>query len=84
MLTEDYVIVTHSLRLVKEHKVMINNFNDLPVSLSPKKIAELLGLSKSYVYKLVSNGELPYYVIGKRKVVMRDDFVEWLRAREVG
>ena len=62
---------------------MHRNFDDLPMSLSPQKIASLLGLSKSYVYKLVSNGELPHYAIGKRKVVLREDFVEWLKAREV-
>jgi len=57
---------------------------NMPVSFKAADIAKMLGMSKSYVYKLIDNGNLPYYEIGGRKVVLRDDFIRWLASKRRG
>jgi excisionase family DNA binding protein len=55
---------------------------EIPVSYSPQDVSKLLGLSKSFVYKLLDTGELKHYKIGRRKVVLRGDFLEWFIGKE--
>jgi len=57
---------------------------EMPVSFSPPAIANLLGVSKSYIYKLISMGELPHYEVGARKIVLRDDFLQWFYSKKRG
>ena len=52
--------------------------NSLPHSFGPTYMAKVLGISKSFAYKIVNSGEMQIYVIGKRKIIMKDDFVIWL------
>ena len=56
--------------------------DDMPVSFSPKDISKLLGLSKSFIYNIIGSGDLKHYVIGKRKIILKGDFIEWLSSRE--
>ena len=47
------------------------DFNKL--LLRPREVAEILGLSKSYIYKLLVTGVIPSVLIGKCRRVRRDD-----------
>lgn len=41
--------------------------------------AEILGISRSYAYKLVSMGQLPVLDLGTRKIIPKAYLNEWLR-----
>ncbi|MCM1484058.1 MAG: helix-turn-helix domain-containing protein [Muribaculaceae bacterium] len=48
--------------------------------LTTDEAAALLGLSKSYVYKLVNRRELPYYKpVGGKVYFSRADLTEWMQ-----
>lgn len=51
------------------------------------EVAVLLGgVTERYIWKLIATGELPSFLLGKRRVVARedlDDFVRKLRADEL-
>ena len=45
---------------------------------SIQEVADLLGLSRSYVYELVRNGTIPNRQLGRKRVTPKEKFVEWL------
>ena len=57
------------------------SLNELPISFQAIEIAKMLGVSKSYVYKILKSGELPHYEVGGRKVISRMDFLSWLDSK---
>ena len=50
---------------------------------SVTEVAELLGISKSYVYKLIRNKTIPFLKLGKRKIIPKTVFEEWLKENVV-
>lgn len=44
-----------------------------------KEVAELLGISKSYAYELVKERKLLVLDLGRRKVIPKNRFDEWVR-----
>lgn len=44
-----------------------------------KEVAELLGISRSYAYELVKEKKLPVLDLGRRKVIPKNRFDEWIR-----
>jgi len=55
------------LRLVKEG------------TFSPKEVAHRLDCSVSYVYKLIYEGKLTAYTLGRRKIILKRDLDEFVR-----
>ena len=51
-----------------------------PIVFSVTEVAELLGISRSYAYRLVSKGQLPVLDLGTRKVIPKAYLDEWLSA----
>lgn len=48
--------------------------------LTSKEIAEILGISKAYVYKLLSSGIIPIVRIGKKSIrVKQEDFDKYIQ-----
>ena len=45
---------------------------------SIQEVANLLGISRSYAYELVRNGTIPALVLGRKRVIPKEKFVEWL------
>lgn len=45
---------------------------------SIQEVADLLGLSRSYVYELVRNGTIPNRQLGRKRVIPKEKFIEWL------
>ena len=52
--------------------------NELPMILSPKLVAEVLGISLPFCYELFRSDDFPAFRISTRWVVTRDALFEWL------
>jgi excisionase family DNA binding protein len=58
------------------------NTENLPDILTVPEIAHYLKLSKVMVYKLVEEGRMPHYRIGRAVRVSRDQFLHWLETQK--
>ena len=57
----------------------LSNFDDYPPVLQAKHIKEILGLSTGATYALLKSEGFPTVLLGgKRKVVVKDEFIAWL------
>ena len=54
-------------------------FETMPDILDSKQISEALRLSRAGVYNLLNNSEFPTLKIGGRKLVMKQDLIQWLK-----
>lgn len=72
----DYV----SLCVSDEVKKVIENQNKEILTMG--EAASFLGLSKSYLYKMTSKGDIPFYrPLGKVMYFERSVLLEWIRSR---
>lgn len=55
------------------------NYDELPLVLNAKEVAKVLGLSLAGTYELMRHKDFPAKRIGKRIIVPRDEFLEWLK-----
>lgn len=62
---------------MKESKY--SSYDDLPLMLNVQMIADVLGISRSKAYELVSSAGFPALKLGNRIIVPREQFVEWVR-----
>lgn len=62
-----------------------NNYDEMPMFLSIKDVADTIGLSVSKIYDIASTDKsFPCVVLGRRKVVPRDEFKSWIKASSKG
>jgi len=54
------------------------NLSDLPLTLNATQISQILGLSRAGAYNLLGSKNFPTLRVGKRKLVLRDKFIEWM------
>ena len=54
------------------------SIDDLPFTLSVKDVANALGLSTSKTYQLMSADDFPRLGIGRRVIVLKAKFIEWM------
>ena len=54
------------------------SYNQLPLSLNANDIAAVLGISRANAYTLMRAKGFPTIFIGKRMIVPRDKFIEWV------
>ena len=54
------------------------SYDELPLFLSAKNVAELLGVSISSTYELMQEQGFPVLKIGSRKVVPKEKFRAWV------
>ncbi len=54
-------------------------FDDLPDILDARQIAFALRVSRASAYNLLSSADFPTLHIGKRKLVMKTDLIQWLK-----
>ena len=54
------------------------SYNQLPLSLNANDIAVVLGISRANAYTLMRAKGFPTIFIGKRMIVPRDKFIEWM------
>ena len=55
------------------------SFEDLPLMLNVQMVANILGISRTKSYVLVSSKGFPSLKLGNRIVVPKDQFIEWIR-----
>ena len=58
------------------------SYDQLPLSLCANDIAAVLGISRANAYTLMRSKGFPTIFIGKRMIVPRDKFIEWMHVRE--
>lgn len=56
----------------------ISDFKQLHITMNANEVAAVLGISRSAAYALMHSEGFPVIRIGKRMVVYRDRFVEWM------
>ena len=56
-------------------------FETMPDVMDAKQIAEALKISKAVAYILLYSPDFPTLLIGGRKLVMKNELVEWLKSR---
>jgi len=56
-----------------------NNWKELPMVLSVKEVADVLGVSRACVYGMVKDDMLPKVQIGKVNKVYREALRQWLQ-----
>jgi len=54
------------------------SYNQLLLSLNANDIAAVLGISRANAYTLMRAKGFPTIFIGKRMIVPRDKFIEWM------
>ena len=54
------------------------SYAQLPLSLNANDIAAVLGISRANAYTLMRAKGFPTIFIGKRMIVPRDKFIEWM------
>ena len=52
--------------------------NNLPLVLQARDVQAILGISKGKAYELMNSVDFPTIFIGKRMVVPKDAFLDWL------
>ncbi len=55
-------------------------FDDLPDILDASQIASALRISRAGAYNLLSSKDFPTLHIGRRKLVMKNDLIQWLKS----
>ena len=62
---------------MKEHKY--TDFHDLPLMLTAQEVGDMLGISRAATYELVRSKGCPHMNVGKRILIPKDAFLEWIR-----
>ncbi len=57
---------------------MYKNIDDLPITFGPSDVANILGISRNKAYALVNQPGFPKYRIGRRIVISKKHFLEWM------
>ena len=67
--------------IFKMKKSVFTSYDELPLLLNVKQLADLLGVSDSSVYELIQEDGFPSLRIGKRIVIPEEELREWISAR---
>ena len=59
-----------------------HSLEELPLMMNMTDVAAALGISRAGAYKLAHSADFPAFQIGKRIVVSREKFLDWLNRRE--
>ena len=54
------------------------SYDQLPLALNADDVAAVLGISRANAYTLMHSKDFPTICIGKRMIVPRDKFIEWM------
>ena len=65
-------------------KSVFTSYDELPLLLNVKQLAELLGVSDSSVYELMQKDDFPSLRIGKRIVIPKEELRKWISAHTKG
>lgn len=65
-------------------KSQFTNYNELPLFLNAKLVAQTLGISRSSAYELMHKKDFPALHIGSRIVVPKEEFCQWVERQTKG
>ena len=65
-------------------KSVFTSYDELPLLLNVKQLADLLGVSDSSVYELIQEDDFPSLRIGKRIVIPKGELRKWISAHTKG
>ena len=54
------------------------SYQDLPLTLTAPEVGEVLGISRASAYELVRSDGFPRMKVGKRILIPRDKFIQWI------
>ena len=54
------------------------SLEELPLMMNMTDVAAVLGISRAGAYKLAHSADFPAFQIGRRIVVSREEFIDWL------
>ena len=63
---------------------VFTNYEELPLFLSAKLVAQTLGISRSSAYELMHDTSFPALRIGSRIIVPKEDLRKWVAANTKG
>lgn len=55
------------------------SINELPLCLSVADISNVLGIGITYAYQIVKSEDFPKLTIGKRIIIPKEAFINWLQ-----
>ena len=55
-----------------------HSLEELPLMMNMTDVAAVLGISRAGAYKLAHSADFPVFQIGRRIVVSREKFIDWL------
>lgn len=58
---------------------IFQNNDELPLSMNARDVAGYLHISLSCAYQVMNSASFPVIKIGKRLIVTKDKFLEWLQ-----
>lgn len=64
----------------KNTSVIFSAIDTVPLFFNPRQLADILGIGKNQAYRLAMSEGFPSMRIGKRIIIHRDKFVDWLCA----
>lgn len=59
----------------------VSAFTDNPRSVAPIEAAEILGVSKQRITKLLRTGKLPFFLVNGNKRILENDVLEYRKNR---
>ncbi len=62
----------------------IKSYDELPLFINAKTLADTLGISISSAYELMTEKGFPSIRIGKRLVVQKEKFISWINGKSGG
>ena len=68
--------------VLKESK--ITNYDELPLFLSAKLVAQTLGVGRATAYELMNEKDFPAIHVGSRIVVPKEKFRQWVEQQTGG
>ena len=75
----------HPFKVIfKMKKSVFTSYDELPLLLNVKQLADLLGVSDSSVYELIQEDDFPSLRIGKRIVIPKEELRKWISAHTKG
>ncbi len=60
-------------------KATYKSMEELPITLNVEDIQKYLGISRAMAYNLLRSDGFPTLLVGTRKIVPRDAFLDWLK-----
>ena len=60
------------------------SYDDLPLFLNARMVAQVLGVSISTAYELLNDPGFPMLRVGKRMVVPKEKFIQWAAGQSGG